>query len=57
MDRKKINLTDEGDYQCSCVPIKFTKSEENEILQNHYKDKTEEELFGCGKGKCINKRV
>ena len=57
MDRKRINLTDEGDYQCSCVPIKFTKSEENEILQNHYKDKTEEELFGCGKGKCINKMV
>ena len=55
MDRKKNILTEDDNFQCSCIPKKFTKSEELDILQNHYKGHTEEELFGCGK--CINKMV
>ena len=56
MDRKKnSNFTDDDDYQCNCRPNKFTQSEVDEILRTHYKDKTEDELFGCGK--CINKLI
>ena len=56
MDRKKnSNLLDEEDFQCSCHPNKFTQSEVDEILRSQYKDKTEDELFGCGK--CINKII
>ena len=56
MDRKKnSNFADDDDYQCNCVPKKFTQSEVDEILRTQYKDKTEDELFGCGK--CINKVI
>jgi hypothetical protein len=56
MDRKKnTNFADDDDYQCNCRPNKFTQSEVDEILRTHYKDKTEDELFGCGK--CINKII
>ena len=56
MDRKKnVNFTDDDMYQCSCKPKKFTQSEVDEILRTHYKDKTEEELFGCEK--CINRII
>ena len=56
MDRKKnANFADDDDYQCNCRPNKFTQSEVDEILRTHYQDKTEDELFGCGK--CINKLI
>ena len=57
MDRKKnVNYnTDDNSFQCDCKPKKFTQSEVDEILRTQYKDRTEEELFGCGV--CINKMV
>ena len=56
MDRKKnTNFADDDDFQCNCRPNKFTQSEVDEILRTHYKDKSEDELFGCGK--CINKII
>ena len=56
MDRKKnANLLDDEEYQCTCQPKKFTQSEVDEILRTQYKDKSEDELFGCGK--CINKVI
>ena len=56
IDRKKnTNFNDEDDYQCSCKPNKFTQSEVDEILRTQYKDRTEEELFGCEN--CINKFI
>jgi hypothetical protein len=56
MDRKKnANFTDDDEFQCHCRPNKFTQTEVDEILRTHYKDKTEDELFGCGK--CMNKII
>ena len=56
MDRKKnTNFADDDNYQCSCRPNKFTQSEVDEILRTHYQDRTEDELFGCGK--CLNKII
>ena len=55
MDRKKNTNYSDADEICSCTPNKFTKSEEEEILNSNYKDKTEDELFGCGN--CINKYI
>ena len=56
MDRKKnANFTDDDEFQCHCRPNKFTQTEVDEILSTHYKDKTEDELFGCGK--CMNKII
>ena len=50
IDRKRnANFLDDEDFQCSCHPNKFTQSEVDEILRTQYKDKTEDELFGCGK--------
>ena len=53
--KKKANYSDDDGFQYNCVPKKFTQSEVDEILRTQYKDKTEEELFGCGK--CINKML
>jgi len=57
MDRKKKSNYDyEDGLQCSCQPILFTPSEVEEIIRTQYKDKTEEELFGC-RGKCVNRAI
>lgn len=42
--------------QCICKPNLFTPSEIEEILRTQYKDKTEEELFGCIEG-CQNRAI
>ena len=56
MDSKRnSHYSDDDGFQCNCLPKKFTQSEVDEILRTQYKDKTEDELFGCGK--CINKMV
>ena len=48
MDRKKKNTYDyEDSLQCICKPNLFTPSEVEEIIRTQYKDKTEDELFGC----------
>ena len=57
MDRKKKNTYDyEDSLQCICKPNLFTPSEVEEILRTQYKDKTEEELFGCIEG-CQNRAI
>jgi len=56
IDRKKYSFTDDDALPCTCFPRKFTQSEAKEILNSNYKDKTEEELFGCG-FKCINRII
>ena len=55
IDRKK-NFYDEEENQCNCHPKLFTQKEANEIIQNQYKNKTENELFGCGRY-CLNKCI
>ena len=57
MDRKKkTNYEDEDSLQCICKPHLFTPSEVEEILRTQYKDKTEDELFGCIEG-CQNRAI
>ena len=57
MDRKKkTNYEYDDSMQCSCKPILFTPSEVEEILRTQYKDKTEDELFGC-RDKCYNRII
>ena len=56
MDRKKKINDYEDEPQCFCKPNYFTPSEVEEILRTQYKDRTEDELFGC-KEKCINRNI
>ena len=56
IDRKKYSFTDDDALPCTCFPRKFTQTEAKEIINSNYKDKTEEELFGCGY-KCINRII
>ena len=57
MDRKKNSNNDyEDGMQCFCKPNLFTPSEVEEILRTQYKDKTEDELFGC-REKCMNRLI
>ena len=54
--RDKYVLSDDQAYVCSCFPRKYTQSEANKIIESGYENKTEEELFGCGRS-CLNKMV
>ena len=57
MDRKKkINYDYEDSLECICRPKLFTPSEAEEIVNSQYKDKTEDELFGCIEG-CQNRAI
>ena len=57
MDRKKkTTYDDEDSLQCDCRPNFFSPSEVEEILRTQYKDKTEDELFGCIEG-CQNRAI
>ena len=55
-DKKNTNVDEENEYECYCQPKRFTQKEANEIIENGYKGKTEDELFGCGKS-CLNKCI
>ena len=54
--KKKSNYDYEDGLQCSCKPNYFTSAEIEEILRTQYKDRTEDELFGC-REKCMNRAI
>ena len=56
MDRKIKNIDYEDESQCDCKPNYFTSAEIEEILRTQYKDRTEDELFGC-REKCMNRAI
>ena len=54
--RKKYAFTDDDAFICNCNPKKYTSSEAKKIIESHYENKHENELFGCGNN-CVNNQI